>query len=138
MTLNQSDFPAPPIAEVRSDTFAHFGQERVDNYCWLKDKNNPAVIDYLNAENAYTRTVMASTEKLQQNLFDEIVGRIKEDDESYPTFIDGYYYYSRTEKGNNTAPIAVARSRWKLLRRSYSTSTVWPTGNRHSSSVAIQ
>ncbi|MDD3967468.1 MAG: S9 family peptidase [Proteiniphilum sp.] len=99
MTLNQSDFPAPPIAEVRSDTFAHFGQERVDNYCWLKDKNNPAVIDYLNAENAYTRTVMASTEKLQQNLFDEIVGRIKEDDESYPTFIDGYYYYSRTEKG---------------------------------------
>ncbi len=99
MTLNQSDFPAPPKAEVRSDTFAHFGQERVDNYCWLKDKNNPAVIDYLNAENAYTRTVMASTEKLQQNLFDEIVGRIKEDDESYPTFIDGYYYYSRTEKG---------------------------------------
>ncbi|MFA7155831.1 MAG: S9 family peptidase [Proteiniphilum sp.] len=99
MTLNQSDFPVPPKAEVRSDTFAHFGQERVDNYCWLKDKNNPAVIDYLNAENAYTRTVMASTEKLQQNLFDEIVGRIKEDDESYPTFIDGYYYYSRTEKG---------------------------------------
>ncbi|MDD2328568.1 MAG: S9 family peptidase [bacterium] len=97
--MNQSDFPAPPKAEVRSDTFAHFGQERVDNYCWLKDKNNPAVIDYLNAENAYTRTVMASTEKLQQNLFDEIVGRIKEDDESYPTFIDGYYYYSRTEKG---------------------------------------
>ena len=99
MTLNQSDFPAPPKAEVRSDTFAHFGQERVDNYCWLKDKNNPAVIDYLNAENAYTRAVMASTEKLQQNLFDEIVGRIKEDDESYPTVIDGYYYYSRTEKG---------------------------------------
>lgn len=99
MTLNQSDFPAPPIAEVRSDTFAHFGQKRVDNYCWLKDKNNPAVIDYLNAENAYTRAVMASTEKLQQNLFDEIVGRIKEDDESYPTVIDGYYYYSRTEKG---------------------------------------
>lgn len=96
--LKQSDFPAPPVAEVIPDTFINFGQ-RIDNYYWLKDKNNPKVIEYLNAENGYTDTVMASTKALQQTIFDEIVGRIKEDDESYPSFKDGYYYYSRTEKG---------------------------------------
>lgn len=97
--LKQSDFPAPPVAEVIPDTFSNFGQTRIDNYYWLKDKNNPKVIDYLKAENAYTDTVMASTKALWQTLYDEIIGRIKEDDESYPSFSDGYYYYSRTEKG---------------------------------------
>ncbi len=97
--LKQSDFPAPPVAEVTPDTFTNFGQTRIDNYYWLKDKNNPKVIDYLNAENAYTDTVMASTKALQQTIYDEILGRIKEDDESYPSFSQGYYHYSRTEKG---------------------------------------
>lgn len=97
--LKQSDFPAPPVAEVIPNTFSNFGQTRIDNYYWLKDKNNPKVIDYLKAENAYTDTVMASTKALQQTIYDEIIGRIKEDDESYPSFSDGYYYYSRTEKG---------------------------------------
>lgn len=95
----QSDFPAPPVAEAVPDTFTNFGRQRIDNYYWLKDKNNPKVIEYLKAENAYTDTVMASTEALQQTIYDEIVGRMKEDDETYPTFTDGYYYYSRTEKG---------------------------------------
>lgn len=97
--LKQSDFPAPPVAEVMPDTFTNFGQQRIDDYFWLKDKNNPKVIDYLNAENAYTDTVMASTKGLQQTIYDEILGRMKEDDESYPSFKNGYYYYSRTEKG---------------------------------------
>lgn len=99
MLKKQSDFPAPPVAEVIPDTFSNFGQTRIDNYYWLKDKNNPKVIDYLKAENAYTDTVMASTKALRQTLYDEIIGRIKEDDESYPSFSQGYYYYSRTEKG---------------------------------------
>jgi len=97
--LKQSDFPAPPVAEIVSDTFVNFGKQRIDNYYWLKDKNNPKVIEYLKAENAYTETVMASTKELQESIYNEIVGRIKEDDESYPTFSDGYYYYNRTEKG---------------------------------------
>ena len=97
--LKQSDFSTPPVAEVIPDTFINFGQQRIDNYYWLKDKNNPKVIEYLKAENAYTDSVMASTTALQQTIFDEIVGRMKEDDESYPSFKDGYYYYSRTEKG---------------------------------------
>jgi oligopeptidase B len=97
--LKQSDFPAPPVAEVVPDTFENFGQKRIDNYYWHKDKNNPKVIEYLNAENEYTESVMASTKELQQTIYDEILGRIKEDDESYPSYINGYWYYSRTEKG---------------------------------------
>lgn len=97
--LKQSDFPAPPVAEVIPDTFINFGLQRIDNYYWLKDKTNPKVIEYLNAENVYTDSVMASTTALQQTIYDEIVGRMKEDDESYPSFKDGYYYYSRSEKG---------------------------------------
>ena len=97
--LKQTDFPAPPIAEVAPDTFVNFGQQRIDNYYWLKDKSNPKVIDYLNAENVYTESVMASTKELQETIYEEILGRIKEDDESYPSFKNGYWYYSRTEKG---------------------------------------
>ena len=86
--MNQSDFPKPPIAEAIPDTFVNFGTERIDPYYWLKDKNNPKVIDYLKAENAYTDTVMASTKELQKSIYNEIIGRIKEDDESYPTYIE--------------------------------------------------
>ena len=97
--LKQSDFPALPMAEVKPDTFVNFDQQRIDNYYWLKDKTNPEVIDYLNAENEYTETVMESTKELQQTIYDEILGKIKEDDESYPSYRNGYWYYSRTEKG---------------------------------------
>ena len=97
--LKQSDFPTPPVAEVKPDTFVEFSQQRIDNYYWMKDKTDPKVIEYLNAENAYTDTVMSSTKDLQQTIYDEILGRMKEDDESYPTLKDGYYYYSRSETG---------------------------------------
>ena len=96
---NQTYFSTPPIAEVIPELFNNFGSERIDNYFWLKDKNEQKVIDYLNAENEYTKEVMTSTEALQKTIYDEIVGKMKEDDESYPTLKDGYYYYSRTEKG---------------------------------------
>src|SRR5690554_590349 len=65
----------------------------------LKDKKNEEVIEYLKAENAYTETVMGSTKELQESIYDEILSRIKEDDESYPSYRNGYWYYSRTEKG---------------------------------------
>lgn len=97
--LKQSDFPTPPVAEVIPDTFVEFSHQRIDNYYWMKDKTDPKVIEYLNAENAYTKAVMASTVDLQETIYDEILGRMKEDDESYPTLKDGYYYYSRSETG---------------------------------------
>ena len=87
------------MAEVSPDTFNNFGQQRIDNYYWLKDKKNEKVIEYLKAENAYTETVMESTKELQTTIYDEILSRIKEDDESHPLYRNGYWYYSRTEKG---------------------------------------
>ena len=97
--LKQSDFPTPPVAEVRPDTFVEFSHQRIDEFYWMKDKTNPKVIEYLNAENAYADTVMASTKGLQETIYNEILGRMKEDDESYPSLRDGYYYYSRSEAG---------------------------------------
>ena len=97
--LKQSDFPTPPVAEVKPDTFVEFSHQRIDNYYWMKDKTDPKVIEYLNAENAYSDTVMASTKDLQETIYNEILGRIKEDDESYPTLRNGYYYYTRSETG---------------------------------------
>jgi len=95
----QSDFTAPPLAEINPSVFTAFGEKRTDNYFWLKEKSNPKVIDYLKAENAYADTVMNSTKALQDKLFAEMKGRIKEDDATVPQLDNGYFYYTRTEKG---------------------------------------
>lgn len=96
---NQDSFPPPPSAEKIPQVFTEFGTERVDNYFWIRDKNNQQVIDYLNAENSYTQTVMGHTKDLQEKIFNEIMGRIKDADETYPVLNNGYLYYSRTESG---------------------------------------
>ncbi len=118
--LKQSDFPAPPMAAVIPDTFVNFGQQRIDNYYWLKDKSNPKVIDYLQTENAYTDTVMGPTRELQQKIYNEILGRIKEDDESYPSFTDGYYYYSRSEKGKQYSTYCRRKGTMEVPKKSSS------------------
>ena len=97
--LTQTDFPAAPMAAKKPQTFTEHGYKRVDDYFWLKDKTNPETISYLKAENAYCDTVMAATKDLQKTLFDEMKGRIKEDDQSVPSLSNGYYYYSRVETG---------------------------------------
>ena len=61
-----------------------FDREMTDNYYWLRERNNPEVIEYLEAENAYTDMVMKPTENLQETLYDEMLGRIKETDLSVP------------------------------------------------------
>jgi len=75
------------------------GHTRVDNYYWLNQRENSEVIDYLNAENAYEETMMKHTEQLQNQLFEEIIGRIKQEDVSVPVKHKGYVYYSRFEEG---------------------------------------
>ena len=95
----QADFPAPPKAAKKPQTFTNHGYQRTDDYFWLKDKSNPETIAYLKAENAYADTVMAGTKGLQKTLFEEMKGRIKEEDQSVPYFENGYYYYTRQEKG---------------------------------------
>ena len=90
------------------------GDTRVDDYYWMrltdeqksaieKDSHTQEVLDYIYAENAYTQKHLKHTEKFQNDLFDEIVGRIKKDDESVPYLDNGYFYYTRNEKGKEYA-----------------------------------
>ncbi len=88
-----------PVAAKKLKELTMHGHTRIDNYYWLRERENPEVIAYLEAENAYRESVMKGTEQFQKDLFDEIVGRIKQDDESVPYKENGYYYYSRYEEG---------------------------------------
>jgi oligopeptidase B len=91
--------PQPPVAMKQPKELTAHGHTRTDNYYWLNERENPEVIAYLNAENAYTKQVMADTEALQEKLFNEIVGRIKQTDESVPFKKNGFFYYTRFEAG---------------------------------------
>jgi oligopeptidase B len=91
--------PQPPVASKIPKADVVHGDRRVDNYFWLREKSNPEVKAYLEAENAYTDAIMKPTERLQGALYEEMVGHIKETDLSVPFLRDGYYYYSRTEQG---------------------------------------
>jgi oligopeptidase B len=94
---------SPPVARIIPRVDTVHGYIRVDDYYWLNDRGNPEVIQYLEAENAYTESVMKHTEGLQAELYDEVLARIRETDSSAPVKIDEYYYYSRTEEGRQYA-----------------------------------
>ena len=96
---NSSSLPAPPVAKKVPKTTEINGRVLVDNYYWLRDKQNPDVAAYLQAENAYTDAVMKPTEGLQKKLYDEMLSRIKETDVEVPYKEGGYFYYTRTEAG---------------------------------------
>ena len=89
----------PPLAEKRPHMTEIHGLTLTDDYFWLRERSNPEVIDYLQAENAYTDAVMAPTRALRETLYKEMLGRIKQTDLSVPARIGGYLYYSRTEEG---------------------------------------
>lgn len=93
------DVVAPPVAKIEPTELEQHGHVRVDNYYWLRERDNPEVIAYLEAENAYTEAAMQSTEVLQENLYQEITGRIAQDDTSVPYRLDDYWYYDRVEEG---------------------------------------
>ncbi|MBU0742869.1 S9 family peptidase [bacterium] len=95
--------PGPPIARIEPTTFTEFGHTRVDDYYWLNRREDPEVIAYLEAENAYTEAMTAHTSGLRETLFDEIVGRIKQDDNTVPYLYDGYWYYRRYEEDREYA-----------------------------------
>ena len=88
-----------PIAAQKDYKMEKHGDVRVDEYFWLKDRKNPEVIKYLNAENTYMNITLKKTEKLQKTLFNEMKSRIKEDDSTYPLKDGPYLYYTRFEKG---------------------------------------
>ena len=91
--------PTPPVAEIIPHQTTIHGDTLVDNYYWLRERDNPAVVAYLEAENAYTDAMTGHIQALQETLYQEMVGRIKETDEQVPDQIDDYFYYSRTEEG---------------------------------------
>lgn len=100
MNLNsENSSPMPPIAQKRPQTLSAHADQRIDDYYWLRDRDDPEVFAYLDAENAYTQSVMAHTESLQTALYDEMLGRIQETDLSVPYRKGEFYYYSRTETG---------------------------------------
>ena len=91
----------PPVAKVIPTVLEKHGHERIDNYFWLNDRENAEVIDYLNAENEYYQKMTAHTKEFQSKLFDEMKGRIKEDDSSVPYFYNDYWYIVRFETGKD-------------------------------------
>jgi len=101
-----ADAPTPPVAAQRPhEVKAPHGAVRNDEYYWLRDdkRENPEMLAYLNAENAYADAMLAPLAPLKQRLYDEIVGRIQQDDSSVPYLEDGYWYYTRFETGKDYA-----------------------------------
>jgi oligopeptidase B len=90
-----------PVAKIIPKSLEKHNETRIDNYFWLNDRENPEVIDYLNKENTYYDAMTAHTKDFQKELFEEMKGRIKEDDQSVPYLYNGYYYITRFEKGQD-------------------------------------
>ena len=97
--MSPTPLPPPPVAKRVPKTDVVHGDVRVDDYFWMRDRENPDVTAYLTAENAYTDAVMKPTEAFQASLYAEMLARIKEDDQTVPYRRLGFFYYSRTEKG---------------------------------------
>lgn len=90
-----------PKANIIPKKLKKHKETRIDNYFWLNDRENPEVIDYLNTENAYYESMTAHTKNFQNDLYEEMKARIKEDDASVPYFYNGYYYITRFETGQD-------------------------------------
>jgi oligopeptidase B len=99
-----SETANPPVAKIIPKELTAHGHTRIDNYYWLNQRENPEVIAYLEDENAYKEAAMAHTKGMQENLFHEIVGRIKKTDMSVPSKDQGYFRYTRYE-GDGEYPI---------------------------------
>lgn len=110
----ETNMPQAPVAKKIAKELSMHGDVRVDDYYWMKlsdeqknaetkDDQTNDVLAYLEAENSYTKDKMSHTEQFQEKLFDEIVGRIKQTDMSVPIKVDGYWYYTRYEEGQDYA-----------------------------------
>ena len=91
--------PQPPMAEKKTKTTNIHGTTLVDDYFWLREKTNPAVMAHLQAENAYADSLMKPTAPLQEKLYNEMLSHIKQTDTNVPYRYGDYFYYTRTEEG---------------------------------------
>ncbi len=104
----------PPVAKKVPKVLKIHGYEIVDNYAWLRDRNkdkDPAIIDYLTAENKYTESFMGPHQGLVDTLYKEMLGRIKQTDMSVPTRIGQYWYFNTTEEGKQYPTYFRSRTR---------------------------
>src|SRR5262249_30301894 len=94
------DKPAPtPVAKKVPHVTKLHGDTRVDDYFGVREKKTPAVIDHLNAENAYMRALTGHLKDLEERLYKEVLGRMQQTDLTVPYREGGYYYYTRTQEG---------------------------------------
>jgi oligopeptidase B len=113
---NKRELPPAPMAKKIPHELTEYGDNRIDNYYWMRlsdeQKNAPEdqrdqqtkdVLEYLHAENDYTKKALAHTDAFQAKLFDEMKGRVKETDQSVPVKLNGYWYYTRYEAGKDYA-----------------------------------
>jgi oligopeptidase B len=107
-SASAADHSKPPVAKKIPKTFENFGDKRVDDYFWLRDKSNPEVTAYLKAENAHTEHLTGHLKAFQEQLYKDMLSRIKETDDNVPYRNRGYWYNSRTEMGKQY-PIYVRR-----------------------------
>jgi oligopeptidase B len=96
----KKDITPPVASKIAKELLAH-NQVRVDNYYWMKEKENPEVISHLKKENDYYEKVTADTKSFQEKLFIEMKGRVKEDDQSVPYKLNGYWYLTRYQTGKD-------------------------------------
>ena len=96
--MKKTEIPEPRAEKIDKIMTIH-DHQRIDEFYWLNERNNPKVIEYLNAENTYRDQYMEDYKDLEEGIFNEIKSRIKEDDSSVPYLDNGYYYYTRYEKG---------------------------------------
>ena len=92
---------APPVAEKRPTTLSKHGDARVDPYFWMKERDKPEVVAYLEAENRYADSKLSSLKDLQAEIFEEFKSRIPAIEESAPVLNNGYFYYTRQKQGEN-------------------------------------
>ena len=134
--MGQQSASVPPVARKVPHTTSIHGYTLNDDYFWLREKANPEVIAYLEAENAYTEAVMQPTKPLQETLYKEMLGRIKQTDLSVPSRIGEYFYYSRTEEGKQYPYMCRRKGSMDRRRRSRcSTSTSSPRATSSSASA---
>src|SRR5712692_739757 len=95
--------PQPPVAARKPVEHRLHGDLRVDDYAWLREKDNPDVIRHLEAENAYTKAVLQPTEAFQEKLYQEMLSRIQQTDLTVPYQLRGHFYFTRTEEGKQYA-----------------------------------
>ena len=82
----------PPVAAKKPNVVEKFGDKRVDDYFWLRDKSSPEVVSYLNAENAYTETFLGPMKDFQETLYKDMLSRIKETEENVPSRLAASWY----------------------------------------------